>query len=1064
MKKLLSNLIHWKASHRAVPLMLFLLLTSGFITAQTKVSGVVTDANGLTIPGTNVSIVGSGKTVSTDFDGKYQIEVASNGSLSFSFIGFVTQKVAVNGKTKINVTFKSNSENLNEVVVIGYGTQKRGDVNSSISSVKAKDLENLKQVNVDQMLQGKAAGVSVTNNSGSPGGAASVRIRGTTSISGTNEPLYIIDGIPISGDATGRSTSGQALAGKDGFSSTGGGGNSAVSPLSMINPNDIESIDILKDASATAIYGSRGANGVIIITTKSGKKGTGKITYDVYSSFIANSKTLDVMSLQEFAKNKTELANLYGNVVRPEFSHPELLGLGTNWQDEVYRTALAKSHQLSFSGAKEGTNYYLSGGYLDQEGTIIGSGYKRYTIRLNVDSKVKDWLKVGSNLTSGITNEKITVNQSFQGLISNTLLQAPDIPVRNTDGTFAGPPSSDQSVTYYNPVAEALTRENTLARKNFLGNVYAELNLFKGLKYRAEIAANTEFSENNDFRPSYKWGSQVNLTADLNVRRQNWYSTNVKNLLTYDKTINKHKFTVLAGQEANDSHWEGLVASGEGFQTNENHTLNLSTVANRTVTDYKGSAALYSLFGRVIYDFDTRFSLTASIRADKSSKFDPTDPKKQWGVFRAISGSWKLSNESFMEGTRQYIDNIKFRLGYGETGNQQIENNRYTALLGQQNSGLGSGFLVSNSPNPDLTWESLNQKNAGIDFTLFDSRFSASVDLYDKVSKGFLFQVPLPIYLTGGGGQYGGISAPYSNLGTMSNKGYDITLGYNTKGNGDFNWNSSFNFSHYANKLVEIQNGIVLTQQVNTNGYQPVVATNTVLGQPIGMFYGYVSEGIFNDLAVLNAAPVQFGQTVGTGDGQTYLGDIKYKDVNGDGVIDPKDKTLIGTPHPDFTFGFTNNFKYKNFDISVFLQGSYGNDILNLTRRAGTTNSSLYENQLAEAANYWTPTNTNTDVPRPIGNSANSNLLISSRYLEDGSYIRIQNLTFGYSIPQDAISKLKMSRLRIYGSAQNLYTLTNYSGYDPEIGSFNQNPLLSGIDNGRYPSPRTFTVGVNVEF
>ncbi len=1063
MKKLLSNLIHWKANRSAIPLMLFLLFTSGFISAQTKVSGTLSDENGLTLPGANVMVVGTTKSVTTDINGKYAIDVPSTATLSYSFIGFDTQKIAIRGKSKIDVKLISSAEALKDVVVIGYGTQKRGNLNSAISSVKAKDLENLKQVNVDQMLQGKAAGVTVTNNSGAPGGAASIRIRGTTSISGTNEPLYIIDGIPISGDATGKSTSGQPLVGRDGFSSSGGSGNSAVSPLSMINPSDIESIDILKDASATAIYGSRGANGVIIITTKSGKKGNGKITYDGFTSYMSNSKTLDVMNLQQYAKNKTDLANLYGNQVRPEFSHPELLGTGTNWQNSVYRTAIAKNHQLSFSGAKEGINYYLSGGYLDQEGTIIGSGLKRYTIRLNVDAKVKSWLKVGSNLTSGITNEKVTVNQSFQGLISNTLLQSPDIPVRNTDGTFAGPPSSDQSVTYYNPVAEALVRKNTLIRKNFLGNIYAEFSLLEGLKFRSEIAANTEFSQNEDFMPSYKWGSQVNLLADLNTRNQDWYSTNIKNLLTYDKSVGKHKFTVLLGQEANDSHWEGLITSSEGFQTNSNYTINLANVDNNTVTGYKGSASLSSIFGRIIYDFDNKYSLTASIRSDTSSKFDPTT-KNQTGSFRAISGSWKLSNESFMEGSRKYVDNIKFRLGYGETGNQQIENNRYTAQLDAQNSGLGSGFLVANSPNPNLTWESLNQTNGGLDFTMFNSKLSASIDLYDKVSKGFLFQVPLPDYLTGGGAQYGGISAPYSNLGTMDNKGYEISISYNTRNNGNFNWDSSLNFSHYSNKLIDIQNGIILTQQVNTNGYQPVVVTNTVVGQPIGMFYGYVAEGIFKDLKTLNAAPLQFGQSVGTGAGQTYLGDIKYKDVNGDGVIDAKDKTLIGSPHPKFTYGFTNNFKYKNFDLSIFFQGTYGNDIMNLTKRAGTTNASLYENQLVEAANYWTPTNTNTDIPRPIANTANNNLLISSRYLEDGSYLRIQNLTFGYSLPQDLMAKLKMSRLRVYGSAQNLYTFTKYSGYDPEIGSFNQNPLLSGIDNGRYPSPRTFSIGVNVEF
>ena len=1047
---------------RSIPLMLFLLFSSNFINAQTQVKGVVSDNNGATIPSASVSVKGSDKSVATNVDGKYEITVPANGTLVFSFVGFATQSVAVNGKTKINVVLKQSTEDLNEVVVIGYGKQKKGDVNSAISSIKSKDLEDLKQVSIDQMIQGKASGVSVTNNSGQPGGAVSIRVRGTTSINGTNEPLYIIDGVPVSGDATGRATSGRPISGND-FSSSGNSGNNAVSPLSMINPTDIQSIDILKDASATAIYGSRGANGVIIITTKSGKKGSGKIAYEGYTSFQSVYKKLDVLDLRQYAILENGLAAIYGSTPRPEFAHPELLGSGTNWQNEVYRSAMAKNHQISFSGAKDGTNYYLSGGFLDQQGTLLGSGYKRYTMRLNLDTKVKDWLKVGANLNTGITNEKITINQSYGGLISNTLLQAPDIPIRNIDGNFAAPADGQTGGVYFNPVAEALTKNNKLVRKNFLGNVYAEAGITKGLKYRLEVSANTEFSENTEFSPSYNRGSQYNLTADLNERRQNWYSTNVKNLLTYDYAINKHKFTILAGQEANDSHWEGILVSASGFQTNDIYGLNLADPKNTTATSYKGNQALSSFFGRLIYDFDNKYGISASIRQDISSKFDPTT-NNQKGVFTSVSGSWKLSNELFMEGTKKYVDNIKLRLGYGTTGNQQIGNNLYSALLNQQNSGLGTGFLVSNSPNPDLTWESLIQTNLGLDFTILDSRLSMSFDLYNKKSKNFLFQVPLPLYLTGGGSQYGGISAPYSNLGEMQNKGYDITLGYNTKGSGDFSWNSTLVFSHYKNKLLAIKNGIILTQEVNTNGYQPVVATNTVVGNAIGMFYGYITEGIFNDLATLNAAPIQFGQSVGPLAGQTYLGDIKYKDVNGDGKIDQNDKTFIGSPHPDFTFGFTNSFKYKNFDMSVFCQGSYGNDILNLTRRNGTLNGSLYQNQFVEALNYWTPTNTNTNLPRPIGNTSNPNINISDRYIEDGSYIRIQNLTFGYSLPQDLISKIKMSRVRIYGSVQNLHTFTKYSGYDPEIGSFNQNPLLTGVDNGRYPSPRTYSLGANIEF
>lgn len=1044
-------------------LFLFLFGTLFISNAQTTVSGVVTDGKGMSIPGASVTEKGTKNSVSTNLDGQYVIKVSENATLVYSFIGFASQSVAVNGKTSLNIKLSESSEQLEEVVVIGYGSQKKKDLTSSISSVKTKDIENLKQVNIDQMLQGKAAGVSVSSNSGQPGAAVSIRVRGTTSVTGTNEPLYIVDGVPISGDATGRSTSGRPISGND-FSATGGGGNSAVSPLAAINPNDVESIDILKDASATAIYGSRGANGVIIITTKSGKKGTGKISYEGFTSVQNVYKQLDVMNLRQFAEHQNNLSLLYGTPLRPEFAHPELLGKGTDWQKEIYRPAFAKSHQISFSGAKDGTNYYMSGGFLDQDGILLGSSYKRYTYRLNLDSKVKSWLKIGTNVNAGITNERITINQSFTGLINNTLLQSPDTPVRNSDGTYAAPPLNSNFVTYFNPVAEALTKENKLIRKNFLGNVYAEASILKGLKYRLEVSANTEFSENTEFSPSYDRGSQRNLTADLNERRQNWYATNIKNLLTYDFGFGKSKFTILAGQEANDSHWEGILATASGFQTNDIYGLNLSDPENRIVTSYKGSAALSSFFGRAIYDFDNRYSLSASVRQDRSSKFDPAAGKNQVGTFRGISGSWKLSSEKFMESTKPYIDNIKFRLGYGETGNQQIENNRYSALLAQQNSGLGSGFLPSNFPNPDLTWESLNQTNLGLDFTVLDSRLSVSVDLYKKESDGFLFQVPLPLYLTGGGGQYGGISAPYSNLGKMENKGIDLTIGYTTKGTGNFGYNATLVLSRYNNKLVSISEDLPLFTEINTNGYQPYVVTNTVVNQPIGQFYGYQTDGIFNDLQTLNNAPLQFGQTVGTAAGQTYLGDIKYKDINGDGVVDTNDRTFVGNPHPDFTFGFTNNFRYKNFDLSVFLQGSYGNDILNLTNRSSTSNAILSQNQLVDAANYWTPTNTNTNIPRPINSESNTNLFISDRYVEDGSYLRLQNITFGYTLPQDLLSKMKISRVRLYGSIQNLYTFTKYSGYDPEIGSFNQSPLLAGIDNGRYPTPRTVSFGVNVEF
>ncbi|WP_418509847.1 SusC/RagA family TonB-linked outer membrane protein [Corallibacter sp.] len=1038
--------------------LLFLFFLGCFAFSQNNINGVVSDETGMPLPGVSVLEKGTSNGVVSDFDGNFNLTVGDNATITFSFLGYKTQDVVVGDQEVLTITLKENLESLDEIVVIGYGTQKRSDVNSSVASVKSEDLEDLKQVSVDQMLQGKVAGVTITNSSGKPGSAASVRIRGVTSISGTNEPLYIIDGIPISGDATYKATSGRPIVGTD-FSSQG---NNAVSPLTMINPNDIESVDVLKDAAATAIYGSRGANGVIIITTKSGKKGVGKLSYEVYTGFQEVPKRLETMNLRQYAILQNALADEYGMEPRPEFAQPGILGDGTDWQDEVFRSALIQKHQLAFSGGKEGISYYLSGGYTDQKGTVLGSGFKRYSARLNIDSQVKPWLKAGANLSGSITNEDVIVNSNYNGVISNTLLQAPDLPVRNPDGSFAGPPA-DQAVNYYNPVALALSKTNDLIRKNFYGNIFAEAKIVDGLKYRMEIGANTEFSENNEFTPQYKWGENENVSADLNKRRQNWYSTNFKNLLTYDKTFGKHHVTVLLGNEINDTHWEGIITYATGFLSNSIQTISVSDPDQSSVTDYQGSQALLSFFGRAIYDFDNRYSLSASYRADGSSKFDPAAEGKQWGYFPSIGVSWKLSNEAFMEGTKKYIDNIKLRFGYGETGNQQIPNGRYSSNLAAFDGGLGTGFLVSNIPNPDLTWESLVQKNYGIEFTLFNSSLSVNFDYFDKLSKDFLFQVPLPDYITGGFGYEGGVESPYKNLGSMKNTGYDISLNYKYSKGKDFSWNSTLNFSRYKNEVTSMPRGLKLIQDINTNGYINMVVTNSQMGQPVGMFYGYISNGLFRDLDELNNAPQQFEQGVGQAPGETYLGDVRYVDVNGDGVVDEGDRTFIGNPHPDFTYGFSNTFKYKNIDLSIFVQGSYGNDILNLTKRSGTTNSLLYQNQLAEAIDFWSPNNPTASYPRPVSGE-NTNTFISDRYIEDGSYLRIQNVTLGYNLPNDLISRINISKLRIYASGQNLFTFTDYSGYDPEVGSTNQNILLSGIDNGRYPSSRTISLGLNVEF
>lgn len=1054
MKKLLFNLNHWKVGMSIS--MMFFLLTSSFVFAQIKIQGNIRDASGMPLSGVNVSILGTKKSVSSGFDGNYSIDAPETATLSFAFMGFSSKNIVVNGRTTIDVVMTDASQDLKEVVIrVGYGSSKRAYINSSIANIQGKDLQDIPVVSVDKMMQGRASGVYVTNNSGQPGSSVSVNIRGATSIGGTNEPLYVVDGIPISGDANNQSTSGKPLAGaysKDNPS------NVTVSPIAFLNPNDIESMDILKDAAATAIYGSRGANGVVVITTKSGKKGTGKLMYDSYIAIQTQSKFLKTMSLQQYATQQNALSSVYGFGLRPEFVDPSLLGSGTNWQEEIYQTGILKSHQLSISGGKEDINYFVSGGAINQEGTVVGSSYKKYTFRANLDAKVKDWLRMGVNLTAGVSDEDITLNGSSNGIISTSLLSTPDVAVKNLDGTYAGPPPGGSEGYFINPVAQALLNTNNLIRKNFMGNFFSEVRFMEGLTYRFELGGNAEFTENTEFKPSYVWGTSVNEHAEFTSRAQNWSSINVKNLLSYARGFGDHNVNVLVGQEANDNYWSGNSYTVKDFVSNNNPTINLGDKSTLIGNDYKGSSSLYSFFTRVNYEYNNRYGFTGTWRADGSSKFGDGN---KWGYFPSAAASWKLSNESFMESTKKYVDNIKLRFSYGETGNQNIAGGAYTSRLTTMPVYNGNGFLASNFANPDVTWENSKQTDLGLEFTLFNAKLSTIVDFYRKKSSGFLYPLPLPIYLTGSSDFQGGVSAPISNVGSMQNQGIDLSINYKETFGENFSWSSTLLYSKNENELVSMLNGINLAKTTMLNGYTPAVVTNTKVGEPIGQFYGYQSLGIIRTQEQLDKAAVPF---TGTKPAPSSLGDVEYKDQNGDGVINEKDVVAIGNPQPKFTFGFNNVFKYKNFDLNVFLQGAQGNRILNLTKRTGTMNASLYQNQLAEAADFYSADNTDAKYPRPVVGIGHANLLISDRYVEDGSYVRIQSLVLGYNLPSDVISQVRLTRLRLHAGVQNLYTFTDYSGYDPEIGSTNQDVLLSGIDNGRYPSPRTFTLGLNVEF
>lgn len=1038
----------------------YLLLVFCFVVqlmmAQSQVKGVVQDSGGLTLPGVNILEKGTNNGVITDFDGNFSIKVQSNATLVFSYVGFNTQEISVSGQTSIKVALIENLESLDEVVVIGYGSQLKEDISGSVATVDTKALENIPQVGIDQLIQGRAAGVSVTLNSGQPGAAVSVKIRGVNSIQGSSEPLYVIDGIPVSGDSRNISTSGRTAIDRNSE------GQNGVSPLAAINPNDIESVNILKDASATAIYGSRGANGVVIITTKKGKNQKGKLAYSTFFGIQQPTNIMDVLDLPGYARLQNEMGKIFGLNESIEFLRPELLGKGTNWQKEIFDIAIMKSHQLSFSGGSNGTNYYISGSNMNQEGVVIGSGFNRSSIRLNIESKINEKLKVGANITGSRTDEDIIMNGYSRGIISLALQNNPAIAVYNPDGSYAGPVTPDEiSLAIQNPIATVNSVSNKLLRDRVLANVFGEFKVVKGLTYRAEFGGDFGNNRNDRFQKTYSYGKISINENNLVKRRENNDFWIIKNLLTYNTNFNeKHDLTVLVGHEVQESSWNGIIGSGTGFIDNSVPTLNLSETSRDISDEYKGSAALESYLSRAIYSFDNKYNITASIRADGSSKFSKG---QKWGYFPSISASWKLSNEDFMEGFDK-LKNIKIYGGYGEVGNQNIPNFAYGSRLSSVSTGIGTGFEVANFANPKLTWESSRQLNFGVDFSAFEARLNTTVELYKKVSSDFLYQLALTSFVTGGVGTPGSIAAPWVNLGEMENKGIDVTLNYNTISDGDFSWNSTLTLSFYKNKVNELVGDYSINGSTSLDDTNQVL-TRTRVGDPIGMFYGYQVEGIFRTMSDLESAPIQFGQSVGDNSAisRTWLGDIKFKDVNGDNVIDENDRTVIGNPHPDITFGFQNTFRYKDFDLAMFIQGTYGNDVFNAIGRTLTATNLTYRNQLSSVLDYWSVDNPNGTVPRFTSNST-PNINISDRYIEDGSYLRIQNVRLGYSLPFNISKKIGMSKLKVYGSVQNLYTFTNYSGYDPEVGSLNQNALLMGVDNGRYPTPRTFTIGVDVEF
>lgn len=1005
------------------------------------VKGVVKDATGESVIGASVVQKGTSNGIITDIDGNFTLNVPSNSTIVISFVGYKTQEIPVAGKTQINVTMKEDTEMLDEVVVVGYGQMKRSDLTGSVVSVNDQAIKKSVPTSIDQVLQGRAAGVQIQANSGTPGASTSIRIRGINSLNATNQPIFVIDGVVVD-SATDDENS---------------------NPLSSINPSDIVSMDVLKDASATAIYGSRASNGVIMITTKRGQAGEATVTYDGYAGWQEMPKQLDMLNLRQYAQHHNDRSALGLVEQSSSFVRPDLLGEGTNWQDELFSKAFMTSHNISVSGGNNKTTYAFSGGFLDQDGIALGSSFRRLSLRANIDTEIKSWLRGGVNFSFAESKQNVGTDNNT---IMSALIQQPTVAVTSPDGSFDGP---DDVWMPENPVGLASIRTNNNRKTNFRFNTYLEANLLKGLTFKTELSADWNFNNYYYYQPDYQFGIK---TSDTRTSR--WTKTNTKywswrNILTYNNTFaEKHNINVMVGQEMSHSNWETQVGTATGFLSNTTPDLSAGDVTTSTTTGSRVVNSIASFFGRAFYSFDERYLLTATIRRDGSSKFAKGN---KWGWFPAVALAWRASQESFLR-NNAIINNLKLRAGWGATGNQNVSDYAYMALLSYKTTPWGTGVLTGNTANPDLTWETTHSYNVGIDLGLFQNRIEVIADVYYKKTKNLLLQLPLPAYL-GSSGQ-GAASNPWGNVGSLENKGIELTVNTTNITNKDFQWTSNLVFSLNRNKVLELDtdnSSIEKSYQPSSASY---IVTKTTVGQPIGQFWGYKVIGRFDEPTDfyykdadgnVKQVAIPEGNTIAKN--STWIGDYIYEDRNGDGVINNEDCTYIGNPEPKFTYGIGNTFSYKGFDLTIFFSGSYGNKALNLTRyriedprsNGNILKSSLNYAQIGlidpngpddDYRNLHVVNGSATTLPALQESDANNNFTrISDMLVEDASYIRLQNISIGYTFPKKWINKIFLNNARIYANIQNVYTWSKYKGLDPEVGAIYGDALMTGVDYGR---------------
>lgn len=1045
----------WAQLKQFVAIVMFSLVTIPMYGQNRTISGTVkSEADDESLIGVSVKVKEAPGGTITDAQGRYTLQAKSGQTLVFSYIGFRTLEVKIDNQKSIDVSLREDTKMLDEVVVVGYGTMKRSDLTGSVVSVSAEDIKKTVVTSLDQALQGRAAGVSVTQNSGAPGGGISVSIRGINSLNG-NEPLYVIDGVAISGQT---------------------GNNTSV--LSSINPSDIVSMEILKDASATAIYGSRASNGVVLITTRQGEAGKTRLSYEGYVGVQQLPNRLDVLNLREYAEYQNLRSEVLGWGAREEFKDPSLLGEGTNWQKEIFRSALMHNHQINITGGNENAKFSLTGGYLDQDGIAIGSSFERFSVRMNADAKITKWLTIGLRASGSRTQQVNTVDNG--DIISTAIRQLPEVPAKNPDGSWGTQQENIYGTYFSNPVAEALMRENYDKGTQLYVNLFADINIWKGLSFHTEYGGSYNYNNHYQFTPSYDYGL-YNQQSSSSRNASNGSNYSFKNYFTYNGKFSKHDFSLMVGHEAQENTWENLSGSRSDFFLNSVHELDAGDALTAKNGSSKSSGAIESYFGRFNYSFDDRYLLTATVRSDGSSNFGPNN---RWGTFPSVAVAWKIKNESFLKNVTA-IDNLKLRLGWGAVGNQSAGSYAYGVAMASAASIWGTGFYAGNYANANLKWEETNAYNVGLDINLLGNRIEFIAEAYYKNTDNLLMQAALPDYVNGI------IRAPWVNAGAMVNKGMEFTLNTVNIDNRDFFWKTGITLSFNKNEVTRLY-----TETAGIQGYVgSETYTYSLVGQPVGQFYGYKVIGMFmnegdfyqkdsNGEFRLNdkgdRIPVALPKGKSMKENEIWVGDYIFEDKDNNGVIDEKDRSFLGNPEPKFNYGINNYFSYKGFDLNIFINGVYGNKVYNSLRKSYTNpmnNSGMLKEAVgiarielidpeaaADISNVRVSNPTQAKVQRITANDANDNNRMSDRFIEDGSYLRIKNIALGYTFPRSWTEKIGIESLRIYANVQNAFTFTKYKGYDPEIGAYHQNVLTRGIDYARYPSQRIYTFGLNLGF